>query len=249
MILLGFKHHCNVNYIEHHGIKGMHWGVRRFRNKDGSLTSAGKKRYSEGEGEKKQLSKKQKIAIGVAVGVGVAAAGTALAVYGSKKSKQIKADNAKFEEIGKLLYESHAMNAKAETLRKEAESATGTDRILKEMSYGTARKAAMTRTRTNVGLTASIKRTDSNSDPSGYQRRVKTANRHVAAVNKRAQKTETRNMIKGVMKAREVPEKGSDLSESLRKLRETSARQQRIVDAAGSEIDDINRRLLNRKKK
>ena len=31
--------------LEHHGIKGMRWGVRRFQNKDGSLTPAGKKRY------------------------------------------------------------------------------------------------------------------------------------------------------------------------------------------------------------
>ena len=35
-----------MNYIEHHGILGMKWGVRRYQNKDGSLTSAGKKRYS-----------------------------------------------------------------------------------------------------------------------------------------------------------------------------------------------------------
>lgn len=31
--------------LAHHGIKGQKWGVRRFRNEDGSLTSAGKKRY------------------------------------------------------------------------------------------------------------------------------------------------------------------------------------------------------------
>lgn len=35
------------NYIYHSGIKGMKWGIRRFQNKDGSLTPAGKKRYSE----------------------------------------------------------------------------------------------------------------------------------------------------------------------------------------------------------
>lgn len=32
-------------YLAHHGIKGQRWGVRRFRNKDGSLTNAGKERY------------------------------------------------------------------------------------------------------------------------------------------------------------------------------------------------------------
>ena len=32
------------SYLAHHGIKGQKWGVRRYQNKDGSLTAAGKKR-------------------------------------------------------------------------------------------------------------------------------------------------------------------------------------------------------------
>ena len=32
------------NTLAHHGILGMKWGVRRYQNKDGSLTAAGKKR-------------------------------------------------------------------------------------------------------------------------------------------------------------------------------------------------------------
>ena len=35
--------------LYHWGIKGMKWGVRRYQNKDGSLTPAGKKRYTPGE--------------------------------------------------------------------------------------------------------------------------------------------------------------------------------------------------------
>ena len=34
-----------MNTLTHHGIKGMRWGVRRYQNSDGTLTSAGKKRY------------------------------------------------------------------------------------------------------------------------------------------------------------------------------------------------------------
>ena len=31
--------------LQHHGTKGMKWGVRRYQKSDGSLTAAGKKRY------------------------------------------------------------------------------------------------------------------------------------------------------------------------------------------------------------
>lgn len=36
--------------LYHHGIKGQKWGVRRYQNKGGGLTSAGKKRYGDDNG-------------------------------------------------------------------------------------------------------------------------------------------------------------------------------------------------------
>lgn len=46
------------NELMHWGIKGMKWGVRRYQNKDGSLTPAGKKRYDK---EMAKLKEEEKI--------------------------------------------------------------------------------------------------------------------------------------------------------------------------------------------
>lgn len=48
----------SINELCHHGIKGMKWGVRRYQNKDGSLTAAGRRRLL--KMEKKQIKEERK---------------------------------------------------------------------------------------------------------------------------------------------------------------------------------------------
>lgn len=43
------------DYLEHHGILGQKWGVRRYQNKDGSLTEAGKKKAALGAEGRAQI--------------------------------------------------------------------------------------------------------------------------------------------------------------------------------------------------
>lgn len=47
------------NYLQHHGILGMKWGVRRYQNKDGSLTAAGRKRVAKLDAERETLTGKK----------------------------------------------------------------------------------------------------------------------------------------------------------------------------------------------
>lgn len=54
MVYLYFyrKDYDCMSELYHHGVKGMRWGVRRYQNKDGSLISNGKQRYSDEERKK-----------------------------------------------------------------------------------------------------------------------------------------------------------------------------------------------------
>lgn len=72
-------------FLEHHGVKGMKWGVRRYQNSDGSLTSAGKKRAGDSLTAQQRTERNKKIA---RVGMGVATVAAA-AYYVHKIRKRL----------------------------------------------------------------------------------------------------------------------------------------------------------------
>ena len=52
-----------MNELYHHGILGQKWGVRRYQNKDGTLTEEGKKRYDRDVRENNARKKENRINI------------------------------------------------------------------------------------------------------------------------------------------------------------------------------------------
>ena len=49
-----------MEYLAHHGILGQKWGVRRYQNKDGTLTEDGKKRYGSSSSDVKTARKENR---------------------------------------------------------------------------------------------------------------------------------------------------------------------------------------------
>lgn len=119
--------------LYHHGIKGQRWGIRRFQNNDGSLTSAGKKRAGDlaSEGSKKMtaLGKSYRKHHRLIGGVGSAfqkggAAGVLRAVQGGGKGREDRISKKLSSKGDKM---SDAKKAKLEN-KLEAQKKANADR-------------------------------------------------------------------------------------------------------------------------
>lgn len=88
----------DVYDIEHHGIMGQKWGIRRYQNKDGSLTPEGKARYGNVENFNKVM---KAIKIGSAIGgpiggvIGGVVSDKKYRIKGSKNTKNGSATTGK----------------------------------------------------------------------------------------------------------------------------------------------------------
>ena len=51
----------NDLYLEHHGILGQRWGIRRFQDENGNYTPSGRRRYDVGPAE--EATKKSKLEV------------------------------------------------------------------------------------------------------------------------------------------------------------------------------------------
>lgn len=69
-----YTNYSDYAYISHSGVKGMRWGVRKYQNRDGTLTEEGKRRYGSVENFEADVHRRENIKKAAVIGA-VAVAG------------------------------------------------------------------------------------------------------------------------------------------------------------------------------
>lgn len=124
---------CRIDELTHHGIKGQRWGFRRFQNKDGSLTPAGRKRVAKMKDEYTALTGKRLIRKPTQKNTDTGPKEESVA---KKKSISKMTDAELKEHINRLQMEKQAMSLQNET------ASTGS-KIAKSIAKDVVGEAAM----------------------------------------------------------------------------------------------------------
>lgn len=210
------------SYLEHHGIKGQRWGVRRFQNKDGSLTNAGRKRL----GYSTKDVKSAVIKGGKAVGGAVATVGKAGYNLGKKAAAAGKA---------------HSEKKKAEKLEKKKEKAAKTRLgVVKNADLFTAAEMAELNKRFKAKDEMTLASLQKGAD---YFRLAAGMVGSVASINKDFESMTGKSLIPNPVKKekekREADERAEDRARKLAKEDAEEDRKRR-ADERKSRADDID---------
>lgn len=130
------EYYDKSEYLAHYGILGMKWGVRRFQNTDGSLTSAGRNRYGIGEARKavsEWISTKKKERTR-------AKALKKAAKIRKEKAKEKEALEKEQKEIDRLKRETDAINARTNLLKAKIAEKEARRESRRQMLPGVFRK-------------------------------------------------------------------------------------------------------------
>lgn len=143
--------HSDLNVIDyepdalyHYGIKGMKWGIRRFQNKDGSLTKAGLKRYSDAASDAASkvgnaIAKGGK-KLGLAAGKAAQAAKEKIAENHAQRKEEKRIEKLMSKPIRKLTEEERIERMDRKMKEKELLSLEKNVKDLKDSSMSKGRK-------------------------------------------------------------------------------------------------------------
>ena len=139
------------DYLYHHGIKGQKWGVRRWQNKDGSLTKRGKEHYDvDGIRKSVRSEQKQKMPFGAKVD----------GFQPSKKPLGAKIDGPQSNKQKGKEYADKVVNRaeKISTIKKNAKTAValGATAVATYKMYKFVSGAASTPVKPATGRTAGV---------------------------------------------------------------------------------------------
>ena len=128
-----------MSELKHYGVMGMKWGVRRYQNKDGSLTAKGKKRFADVSLNRRLQNRQSKQAVNL--------------LYKNRNRVKTIADvnvgkaNSAYRKADKYVFKSEAAQAKGNQQKFEKYQGKAWKQLAKQHEYLKAASTFMKQTK------------------------------------------------------------------------------------------------------